>query len=221
MLPFVGNVYEPETFEPGDAAAYVKFLVGATGAVSTISRSNACFGTPVRLSAGLYYFPLTAAFYSAGVLPGTSVSPLLTEAITVHGAYTTTDGTFGFLAANTTSGNNQRTIAHGADSVVAATKTWTFANGAFTFDDVGSTLTMANTAAAGDKGNFTIKSVTSATVIVTVEAPGADETFGSTVTQAISGIGVAYQLVASNGGAAADPKQGNLVMLALRLKRHP
>lgn len=221
MLPFVGNVYEPESFEPGDAAAYIKFAVGTTGAVGTPTRSNACFGLPVRLDVGKYYFPLTAAFYSAGVLPGTTVSPLLTEKATVHGVYATTTGTIPFLLANTTSGDNQRVIAHGADSVVASTHTWTFANGAFTFNDVGATLTMGNTAAAGDKGNFTIKSVTSATVIVTVEAPGADETFGSTVTQSISGIGVAYQFNQAGDGTVAEVASANIVMLTLRLKRHP
>lgn len=79
-----------------------------------------------------------------------------------------------------------RTVTHNAaDSVVAATKTWHFVNGAFVAGDVGKLLFMVGTAAAGDKGVFTIATVVSSTNITTLEAPGADETFGGGVTQKI------------------------------------
>lgn len=82
-----------------------------------------------------------------------------------------------------------RAIAHNAaDAVVAATKTWSFVNGAFVAGDVGKLLFMRGTAAAGDKGAFTIGEVVSSTQIKTVEAPGADETFGGGVTQSIYSI---------------------------------
>jgi hypothetical protein len=215
--PPVGNTYEKRSYEPGDTSAYVKFLVGATGAVSTISRQDPIFGTPVRLAAGIYKFPTVCALDGTGILPGTTVSPTLEANVAVHGTYSTTDGTLAFLVANTLSGGNARSITHGADSVVAATHTFTFANGAFTFDDVGALLTVSGTANGNDKV-YTIKSVTSGTVVVTVEAPAADETFGSGVKQAISDTYLTFQINQVGTPGAADPKQGNYVMLATNLK---
>jgi hypothetical protein len=221
MLPGVYNDYEAHTMEPGDTSAYYKFLVGSTGAISTVSRASGCFGTAVRLDVGKYYYPLTAAFYSAPILPGgIKASPLLDIKPTVHGAYSTTTGTIGFVLANTSSGSNQRTIAHGTDSVVASTKTFTFSNGAFTFDDIGSTLTLGGTA-NGNNGTYTIKSVTSGTVVVVVETVTADETFGSGVTQSISGIGIAVQFNQAGDGTVAEVATSNLVMLSVKLKRNP
>lgn len=79
-----------------------------------------------------------------------------------------------------------RAVTHNAaDAVVQATKQWTFVNGAFTAADVGRKLFMANAADAASNGVFTIGSVLSTTTITTVEATGADETFGGTVTQDI------------------------------------
>jgi hypothetical protein len=77
-----------------------------------------------------------------------------------------------------------RTITHdAADNVVAATKTWTFTNGAFTTADIGRLMFIANAVDAGNNGVFTIGNVLSTTVITTIEAPGADEVFGGGVTQ--------------------------------------
>jgi hypothetical protein len=77
-----------------------------------------------------------------------------------------------------------RAIAHNAaDAVVAATKTWSFVNGAFTVADVGKLIFMAGAANAGNNGVFTVANVLSATQITTVEAPGADEAFGVGVTE--------------------------------------
>lgn len=85
-------------------------------------------------------------------------------------------------------GSLVRNISHDvADNVVAATKTWTFTNGAFTSADIGRLLFMANTA-SGNDGVFTIGNVISPTVITTVEAPAADETFLGGVTQDVYDI---------------------------------
>jgi hypothetical protein len=80
----------------------------------------------------------------------------------------------------------ERSITHdAADSVVAATKTWTFTNGGFSAADVGRKLVVANASTAGNNGTFTIATAPSGTTITTTEAPAADETFGGTVTQQI------------------------------------
>ena len=63
------------------------------------------------------------------------------------------------------------------DSVVAATKTWTFANGAFDSGDVGATFVVTGSSGGTNDGTFTVASVTNATTIVSVEAPGGNETF--------------------------------------------
>lgn len=79
-----------------------------------------------------------------------------------------------------------RTPAHNAaDAVVAATKTWSFVNGAFTAADIGKILFMAGCATAGNNGAWLIASVVNATDITTVEAPAGNETFGGGVTQKI------------------------------------
>ncbi|MFQ5351814.1 MAG: hypothetical protein ACE5D3_01935, partial [Candidatus Binatia bacterium] len=77
-----------------------------------------------------------------------------------------------------------RSITHdAADAVVSATKTWSFTNGSFTEADVGRLLFIANAANPGNNGVFTIGGFVNSTTITTVEVPGADETFGVTVTQ--------------------------------------
>jgi hypothetical protein len=82
-----------------------------------------------------------------------------------------------------------RAITHNAaDNVVAATKTWSFVNGAFTALDVGRLIFIANAADADNNGVFTIGSVVSPTDITTIEAPSSDETFGVTVTQDVYSI---------------------------------
>lgn len=82
-----------------------------------------------------------------------------------------------------------QTIAHNAaDSVVQATKTWNFVNGAFTQADVGRLLVVTNAADPASNGVKTIGSVISATSVTTLEATGVDETFGVTVTQAVYAV---------------------------------
>ena len=70
-------------------------------------------------------------------------------------------------------------VHHASDAVVAATKTWSFVNGAFTVDDVGRMLLVGATASSND-GLYTIAAVNSPTEIETVDAPTADETAGAT-----------------------------------------
>lgn len=85
--------------------------------------------------------------------------------------------------------NLSRSITHdAADNVTASTKTWVFTNGAFTENDVGRLIHIANASNAGNNGVFTIGGFVNATTITTVEAPGADETFGVTVTQDVYDI---------------------------------
>lgn len=82
-----------------------------------------------------------------------------------------------------------RVIAHdAADSVVAATKTWQFTNGAFVAADIGRLIFITNAATPGNNGAFTIGSVVNGTTITTVEAPAGNETFGGTVTQTVYSI---------------------------------
>lgn len=79
-----------------------------------------------------------------------------------------------------------RTIAHdAADTVVKATKTWTFTNGAFVAADVGRKLEIRLAADALTNKTYTIASRTSGTVITTTEEPGANETFGVNVLQRV------------------------------------
>jgi hypothetical protein len=77
------------------------------------------------------------------------------------------------------SGALERAITHNAaDDVVAATKIWTFVNGAFTADDVGRLLLMGGTV-SGNDGLYTIAAVNGPTEIETAESPTADETAGA------------------------------------------
>lgn len=68
-------------------------------------------------------------------------------------------------------------VVDAADSVVAATGVWTFANAAFTDADVGGSITVAGAANAGNDGTKTIVAVNSATEIETAITGLVDETF--------------------------------------------
>lgn len=82
-----------------------------------------------------------------------------------------------------------RAIAHdNADGVVAGSKTWTFANGAFTSGDIGRLLVIDGAAAPSLNTVFTIATIVSSTSVTTVETPGASETFGGGVTQDVFAI---------------------------------
>lgn len=103
---------------------------------------------------------------------------------------------------------NERTIVvTDTDNVTAGTKTWVFANGAFTAADVGGTFTITGTAGGLNDGTYTIASRTNATTIVSTEAvPGGDETFAGTETLTLTQIAPTGTLTieGSNDGPAAD-----------------
>lgn len=67
----------------------------------------------------------------------------------------------------TTAAGLRTIVVTAADNVVAGSHTWTFANGAFTADDVGGTLTVSGATNANNNATVTIASVTNATTIVT------------------------------------------------------
>lgn len=71
------------------------------------------------------------------------------------------------------------------DAVVASTRTWTFANGAFSAVEAGNTFTLAGTDNVND-GTYTVESRSSSTTVVTVESPAANETFDGTETLSLS-----------------------------------
>lgn len=96
--------------------------------------------------------------------------------------------TFGSGVSYEIVGGARSSAAHSADAVVEATKTWTLTNGAFTAADVGRILEVKGTANSGaNDGFYTIASVTSTTVVVTTQAPAADETIGAVGTRRILG----------------------------------
>jgi hypothetical protein len=96
--------------------------------------------------------------------------------------------TFGSGVSYEILGGSRSSAAHASDAVVAATKTWTLTNGAFTASDVGRILEVKGTANSGaNDGFYTIASVTSGTVVVTTEAPHANETIGAVGTRRILG----------------------------------
>lgn len=70
-----------------------------------------------------------------------------------------------------------------ADSVVASSHTWHFANGNFTANDVGAALTVSGAAQANNNATVTIASVTNATTIVT-GGTQTNETFSNGTTLA-------------------------------------
>jgi hypothetical protein len=71
------------------------------------------------------------------------------------------------------------------DGVVAATRTWTFANGAFGDYQAGDQFSISGTD-NGNDGTYTIESVTGSETVVTVEDPAANETFDGTETMSVT-----------------------------------
>jgi len=78
----------------------------------------------------------------------------------------------------------------GTDSLVAATKTWIFGNGAFTSADVGRLVHITGTNLGNNDGFFVIAQVTDATTIVTeaVATTAVDESFAGTETLRILSV---------------------------------
>lgn len=90
---------------------------------------------------------------------------------------------------------NQRPIVQIAtDNVVAASHTWTFANGAFTQADVGRVLTVAGATNAANNATFIIQSVTNATTIVTTGTQ-TNETFANAGNLLIAVVGINAGLI--------------------------
>lgn len=145
-------------------------LVNANFAITDIGRKILLRGASTNSNDMVYSISATPTAVLATITPTPSAEVLLST-------------TRAWIA------DAQRSIAHNAaDAVVAATNTWSFVNGAFTAADVGRLLFIANAAAAGNRGVFTIVEIVSATSIKTVEAPGANETFGLTVTQDVYSV---------------------------------
>lgn len=71
------------------------------------------------------------------------------------------------------------------DHVVAGTKTWTLSAGSFGQGDVGGTFVI-NTGL--NAGSYVIATVVSSTVVTSVGAPAANETFGGTVTATLTDL---------------------------------
>lgn len=95
-----------------------------------------------------------------------------------------------------------------ADNVVAGTHTWTFANGAFSADDVGGTLTVSGATNANNNATVTISSVTNATTIVTTGTQ-TNETFTTptNLVVVVTGLTITagvWTIEASNSYAQAE-----------------
>lgn len=75
-----------------------------------------------------------------------------------------------------TEGADRAVVVTAADAVVAGTRTWAFANGAFTAADVGGTITVAGAVNPSNNGVFAIASVTDGTHVV-VAAPNFNPTY--------------------------------------------
>jgi hypothetical protein len=89
----------------------------------------------------------------------------------------------------TTAAGTRTIVVTATDNVVAALHTWTFANGAFTADDVGGTLTVSGATNANNNATVTIASVTNATTIVT-GGTQTNETFTTPTNLAVTSTGL-------------------------------
>lgn len=99
-----------------------------------------------------------------------------------------------------------------ADNVTAASHTWVFANGGFTADDVGGTMTVTGATQANNNATVTISSVTNATTIVTTGTQ-TNETFTTptNLTVTVTGFPMngTWTLEASNSFASGEPGQSD------------
>ena len=109
----------------------------------------------------------------------------------------------------TTAAGTRTIVVTATDNVVAGTHTWTFANGGFTADDVGGTLTVAGATNANNNATVTISSVTNATTIVT-NGTQTNETFTTPTNLTVTSTGLTitagtWTIEASNTYAQAQP----------------
>lgn len=199
------QTFKHESCTQGTTRVKAHFTAGASGAVGAFSADSGQFDTAnlVRLSAGVYKAPLLEQWIACDE-----------ESARVIGPYSSTAGCRGVCSQNNVSKQSNRTfLANGStDAVVASTKTFTLANGAFTASDVGATFVVTNSTA--DNGTYSIASVTSATVVVVNETVPANETFGATVTFVLSDVPyLAFTFTREDTGVAADPPSGSSVRL--------
>jgi hypothetical protein len=98
MIPMMTN-YPAESEEPGSLDMFLRFAVGATGAIASTSRQSPHIVSVTRTGAGVYkcvldsFYDQNAFFFNASV-----PSPLMDHSVNVIGAVTTTDGTVGHLS---------------------------------------------------------------------------------------------------------------------------
>jgi hypothetical protein len=221
LYPQFLTKYGKQSTEAGATAMFLRFLVGATGAITSFSHMGAGhILSVVRLKAGYYGVYLDGVFYVTRN-PNLSIyaTPLMSASEPqVFGPLAPTTGTNGQVVNDQSAAQGQRLIPWlTADAVVAGTNTFTIGNGAFTAADVGAPFIVTGSANGNDK-TYHIATVTNATTIVTVEAPAANETFASTVKYAIAGafIVIAFSQLTTPG--AADVQSGSEVAWDFHLK---
>lgn len=110
----------------------------------------------------------------------------------------------------TTAAGTRTIVVTAADNVVGGTKVWTFANGAFTADDIGGTITVAGASNGANNGTFTISAQTATTV--TTGGTPTNETFTTPTNLTVTSIGVtitagAWTIQASNSYANGELNQ--------------
>lgn len=109
----------------------------------------------------------------------------------------------------TTAAGRRTIVVTATDNVTASTHTWVFANGAFTADDVGGTLTVAGATNANNNASVTIASVTNATTIVT-GGTQTNETFTTPTNLMVTSAGAtitagAWTIEGSNSYSQSEP----------------
>lgn len=110
----------------------------------------------------------------------------------------------------TTAAGTRTIVVIATDNVVGGTKVWTFANGAFTADDVGGTITVAGATNGANNGTFTISAQT-ATTVTTGGAP-VNETFSTPTNLTVTSTGAVitagtWTIEASNSYASSELNQ--------------
>jgi hypothetical protein len=204
------QTFNHESCTQGTTRVKAHFAVGASGAIGAFTADSGQIDTVniVRLSAGLYKVPLLEQWMNLDESHPDQIGPSSTTSGTE--AQTVQD--------NVHKQSNRTFLANGStDAVVASTKTWTLANGAFTASDVGAAFVVTNSTA--DNGTYTIASVTSSTVVVVNETVPANETFGATVTFVLTDVPyISVQFVRQDTGAPADITSGSSCRLNFDLQ---
>jgi hypothetical protein len=91
--------YPKEVEEPGSFDIFVRFTVGATGAIGAYTRKSQHLVSNTRTGTGVYKLVLDSFYSSTPPLTGGTVcSPLMDHSVNVIGSVTTTDGTIGHVS---------------------------------------------------------------------------------------------------------------------------